>query len=192
MLCCLWGRNFFFPPRGTCQSKFVDEFNGHGARAGNVFWLIPLSTATLEYAQQPNNCASCPEQTTSLWRERASKILHAFTIFKISFLLFTENKNDKLRKKSKFINAKITSRGFYNHYSVRSCEYTIGTSLFLFMVRQKAKRLIAFRTQESSRQSFTPITPCIFSLVRFAFTQQFIPPSFVLILIDTSLLSRSR
>lgn len=40
------------------------SFNGHGARAGNVFWLIPLSTATLEYTQQPNNCGSCPEQTT--------------------------------------------------------------------------------------------------------------------------------
>lgn len=57
---------FFLPPRGTRRRKFVDEFNGHGARAGNVFWLIPLSTATLEYTQQPNNCGSCPEQTTSL------------------------------------------------------------------------------------------------------------------------------
>ena len=41
------------------------SFNGHGARAGNVFWLIPLSTPILEYTQQPNNCGSCPEQTTT-------------------------------------------------------------------------------------------------------------------------------
>lgn len=52
--------------RVEVDESLQTSFNGHGARAGNVFWLIPLSTPILEYTQQPNNCGSCcPEQTTA-------------------------------------------------------------------------------------------------------------------------------